>query len=175
MKKFFNSLLVLVAAASRRCFPWQRPDASAPFQPIALANQLGGVFEHGRETLQIDPSTTLPVSSKYLIYKRGSSQYYAAIADGVNLPLGISPDAPYQLNDFLAVDRFGVIVGTQLGYSAGAVTIDDLVYSAANGLVGDLTTAGHGTFWVIGRATNTVGAASQETTFIPCFPYQVTQ
>ena len=144
-------------------------------KPIALANQLGGLFEHGRETLGIDPSTTFPVANKYLIYKRGSTLYYAAIADGVNLPLGPSPDAPYQVGDFLAVERFGATVGTQLGYSVGAITIDDLVYSAANGLVGDLTTAGHGTFWVIGRATNTVGAANLEIGYVPCTPYQVTQ
>jgi hypothetical protein len=144
-------------------------------KPIALANQLGGLFEHGRESLQIDPSTTFPVASKYLIYKRGSSQYYAAIADGTNMPLGPSPDAAYQAGDFLDVERLGATVGTQLGFSASAVTIDDLVYSAASGLVGDLTTAGHGTFWVVGRAVNTVGAASQEITYIPCFPYQVTQ
>jgi len=144
-------------------------------KPIALANQFGGMFERGRETLQIDPSTTFPVASKYLLYKRGSSQYYAALADGVNLPLGLSPDAPYQAGDFLDIERLGATVGTQLGFSTGAVTIDDLVYSAASGLVGDLTTAGHGTFWVIGRAVNTVGAANLEITYIPCFPYQATQ
>jgi hypothetical protein len=144
-------------------------------KPIALANQLGGIFEHGCESLQIDPSTTFPVASKYLIYKRGSSQYYAAIADGASLPLGVSPDAPYQAGDFLDVERLGATVGTKLGFSTGAVTIDDLVYSAANGLVGDLTTAGSGTFWVIGRAVNTVGAANLEITYIPCFPYKVTQ
>jgi hypothetical protein len=165
MKKFLNFITLTSSFFLGRRGP----------RPIALANQLGGMFERGCETLQIDPSTTLPVSSKYLIYKRGSSQYYAAIADGVNLPLGVSPDAPYQLGDCLSVERFGATPGTLLGYSTGAVTIDDYVYSAANGLVGDLTTAGHGTFWVIGRATNTVSAANQEVTYVPCFPYQVTQ
>jgi hypothetical protein len=164
MKKFLEFILLPSALFPRR-----------KDKPIALANQLGGLFDHGRESLQIDPSTTFPVASKYLIYKRGSSQYYAAIADGANMPLGPSPDAPYQAGDFLDVERFGATVGTQLGYSTGAVTIDDLVYSAASGLVGDLTTAGHGTFWVIGRAVNTVGAANLEITYIPCFPYQVTQ
>jgi hypothetical protein len=172
MKKLFRNRLQALAFLSFQLssfIPRRRPAG------IALANQLGGLFDHGKETLQIDPSSTLPVASKYLIYKRGSSQYYAAVADGVNYPLGVSPDAPYQLGDFLSVERFGATEGTQLAFSAGAVTIDDLVYSAANGLVGDLTTAGHGTFWVIGRATNTVGAANQETSFIPCFPYQTTQ
>jgi hypothetical protein len=164
MKKFLNFLYLPCALFLGR-----------KGRPIALANQLGGLFEHGCETLQIDPASSFPVASKYLIYKRGSSQYYAALADGVNLPLGVSPDAPYQAGDFLDVERLGAIVGTQLGFSAGAVTIDDLVYSAASGLVGDLTTAGAGTYWVIGRAANTVGAASLEITYIPCFPYKVTQ
>ncbi|HEY3861641.1 MAG TPA: hypothetical protein VGO59_07125 [Verrucomicrobiae bacterium] len=165
MKKLLNLILQTASFALAR--------RSA--RPVALANQLGGVFDHGRETLQIDPSTSLPVAAKYLVYKRGSAQYYAAVADGVNMPLGISPDAAYQLGDFLDIERLGATFGTVLGYSAGAVTIDDLVYSAANGLAGDLTTAGHGTFWVIGRAVNSVSAASQEITFVPCFPYQVTQ
>ncbi|MGA2749122.1 MAG: hypothetical protein ABSG59_10125 [Verrucomicrobiota bacterium] len=147
----------------------------APANAPALSNELGGLFDQGRETLQIDPSTVLPVSSKYLVYQRGSSQYYAAVAGGAGLPLGVSPDAPYQAGDFLDIERFGATRGTQLGYSAGTITIDDLVYAAASGLVGDLATAGHGTFWVIGRATKTVAASGLEITFIPCFPYQVTQ
>src|ERR1700722_6182996 len=70
---------------------------TAPHGAVALPNQLGGLFEHGRETLQIDPSTTFPVASKNLLYKRGSPLPYAALADGVNLPLGVSPDAPTKL------------------------------------------------------------------------------
>ena len=165
MKKFFKFLL-----HSSSFFLWKRGP-----QPVALGNELGGMFDMGGESLQIDPSVTLPVSGKYLIYKRGSSQYYTSIADGVSLPLGVSPDAPYQPGDFLAIERFGATCGTKLGISAGAVTIDDLVYSAANGLVGDLTPASHGTFWIIGRATKTVAAANSEIPFIPCFPYQTTQ
>ena len=167
MKRKIKLLTLALLGAWDKCI--------APAGAAALANELGGLFEHGRETLQIDPASTLPVASKYLIYKRGSSQYYAAVADGVALPLGVSPDAPYQAGDFLDVERFGAAKGTQLGVSAGAVTIDDLVYSAANGLVGDLATGGHGSFWIIGRATKTVGAANLEITYIPCFPYQATQ
>lgn len=139
-----------------------------------LANELGGMFEHGRETLQIDPATSLPVSSRYLIYKRGSSQYYATIGDAASLPLGVSPDAPYQIGDFLDVERFGAGRGTQLGYSAGAITIDHLVGTAAGGQVQDVTAASNGTYWVIGRATKTVTAAGQEITFVTTTPYQVT-
>jgi len=165
MKNFFNFIL----------HPFAFILGQRGSQSVALGNELGGMFDNGRETLLIDPATTLPVSGKNLIYKRGSSQYYATIADGASLPLGVSPDAPYQLGDFLAVERLGAARGTPLGISAGAVTIDNMVYSAANGLVGDVTTAGHGTFWIIGRALKTVGAANAEIPFIPCFPYQATQ
>jgi hypothetical protein len=141
---------------------------------VALANELGGLFERGRETLQIDPAATLPVASKYLVYERGASQYYAKPTAGVNLPIGVSPDAPYQVGDFLDVERFGASQGTQLGYSSGAITIDHLVGSAASGLVQDVTSAANGTYWVIGRATKTVSGANQEISFLTCAPYQVT-
>jgi hypothetical protein len=170
MKPIFRTSLAKVFPLLPSSFVLRRPPGA-----VALANELAGMFDHGAETLQIDPSSTLPVSSKYLIYKRGSSQYYAAVADGVALPLGVSPDAAYQVGDFISVERFGGTNGTKMGFAVGAVTIDNLVYSAANGLVGDLTTAGHGTFWIIGRAIKTVGAANIEVGFIPSIPYQVTQ
>jgi hypothetical protein len=132
------------------------------------------MFEHGRETLQIDPATPLPVGSRYLIYKRGSNQYYAAICDAASLPLGVSPDAPYQIGDFLDVERFGAGQGTRLGYSAGAISIDHLVGTASGGQVQDVTSAANGTYWVIGRATKTVTGAGQEITFVTTPPYQVT-
>jgi len=145
-----------------------------PKKGIALANELGGMFAHGHQTLQIDPTATLPVAGKYLVYERGSSQYYAKPTAGVNMPLGTSPDAPYQIGDFLDIERFGASQGTQLGYSAGAITIDHLVGSAANGFVQDVTAAGNGTYWVIGRAIKTVSVANQEIGFLTCAPYPVT-
>jgi hypothetical protein len=132
------------------------------------------MFDHGKETFQIDPGSTFPVASRNLIYKRGSGQYYAAVCDATSYPLGTSPDAPYQAGDFLEVERFGAGKGTQLGLSAGAITIDHLVGTAASGQVQDVTAAGNGTYWVIGRAIKTVAAAGQEITFVAMHPYQVT-
>jgi len=154
-----------------------------PRGAVALENAVTVMFEHGRETLQVDPNNTLPATSKYLGYMRGSTQYYAKTWDGgataASFPLGISPDAPYQTGDFLTVERLGATEGAKQGMSLGAITIDHLVYAAAGGLVGDLqgaTTGGGGgtTYWVIGRATATVTAASQEISFIPCAPYLLT-
>ena len=151
---------------------------TAPPGAIALANELGGIYDHGRETVQVDPAATLPVGTKYLIYIRGSAYNYAKIADGgatlASCPLGFSADAPFQIGDYFEVDRFGAIKGTALGQSLGAITIDHLVYSAAGGLVGDLNTAGNGTYWVIGRAIKTVAGANQDISFIPQFPQLMT-
>jgi hypothetical protein len=141
---------------------------------VALGNELGGMFDHAHETLQVDPSITLPVTSKYLVYERGSNLHYAKPTAGTNMPLGISPDAPYQIGDFLDVERFGASDGTQIAYSSGAITIDHLVGTGAAGLVQDVTSAANGTYWVIGRAMKTVSAANQEISFLTCPPYQVT-
>ena len=169
MKKLFNTLRLWLHFSLQPSAFGLRPKGA-----VALDNELGGMFSHGRQTLQIDPTVTLPVSTKYLVYERGSSLYYAKPSAGVNLPLGISPDAPYQIGDFLDVERFGTAEGTQIGYSTGAITVDHLVGSAAGGLVQDVTSAANGTYWVIGRAIKTVTAANQEISFLTCPPYQVT-
>ncbi len=178
MKKLLNSIRLRLpfGLSTLRSSATAEDGQSSAFglRPVALANELGGFFDHGRETLQIDPTATLPVASKYLVYERGSTLYYAKPSAGVNMPLGVSPDAPYQLGDFLDVERFGASEGTQIGLSAGAITIDHLVGSAAGGLVQDVTAAANGTYWVIGRAIKTVAAANQEISFLTVPPYQVT-
>jgi len=146
---------------------------------IVLANELGLELSGGRETLLVDPNQTVPVTSKNLVYMRGTSGYqYGMLASGLAtlaaMPLGVSDDAPWQAGDLFAVKRFGGTPGTLLGQSLGAITIDHLVYSAANGLIGDLNTAPNGTYWAIGRATKTVAAASQDISFVPDFPWLLT-
>ena len=169
-------LLSTVLAAVLGRFEPRHPRGS-----VALANAVALMFEHGRETLQIDPTNTLPATNKYLGYMRGSTQYYAKTWDGgsgkTSFPLGISPDAPYQTGDFLTVGRFGATEGAQQGLSLGAITVDDWVYAAAGGLVGSCAQGNPGTVWVIGKATATVTAASQEISFIPISPvlWTVTQ
>ncbi len=51
---------------------------------VALGNELAGMFDHARETLQVDPVITLPVVSKYLVYERGSNIHYAKPSAGTN-------------------------------------------------------------------------------------------
>ena len=173
MKKTKRLLSTVLGAILGRFEP-RRPRGS-----VALANAVALMFEHGRESLTVDPTNTLPATSKYLGYMRGSTQYYAKTWDGgsgaSSFPLGISPDAPYQTGDTMTVERLGAMKGTMQGISAGAITIDHLVGAAASGLVVDLQAAiTTYTAWVIGRAAATVSAASQEIAFIPCAPYLIT-
>lgn len=150
----------------------------APRKSVALANTLGQMNEHGIETLLIDPnSVALPVSSRYLVYQRGATGAgYADVAAGVNLPLGISSDSPYQVGDLVNIRRFHAKKGIELGIASGAITIDHLVYVVAGGKLADLTLAGNGTYWVVGRASATIAATNttMEISFVPCTPYEIT-
>lgn len=147
---------------------------------IALANAVALVFEHGKESFQIDPAASFPVGTKYLNYMRGSTQYLAKPSTGGSAappPLGIAPDSAYQANDFFSIERYNATVGSQIGISVGAITIDHLVYDAGAttaGTLGDLSTAGNGTYWVVGRAASTVAGAALQFAFIPTAPYLLT-
>lgn len=151
---------------------------TAPRGSVALANSLGQFNEHGVETLQVDPaSANIPVGLKYLIYKRGATgALYADVGDAASYPLGISSDAPYAIGDQINIRRFGARKGIELGIASAAITIDHLLYVVAGGKLADLTAAGNGTYWVVGRATQSVAAnnSTMECSFVPCVPYQIT-
>lgn len=156
-------------------------------QIVALANELGGIDPHGVESFTVDPTSTLPAtggvgsSGRQLGYMRGSALNYVKLWDGgsgkTSFPLGISQDAPYQAGDRLAIRRLSAITGTEVGVSAGAITVDDWVYAAANGQIGSCAVGNPGTVWVIGKATKTVSGANLEITFAPMMPtlFTVTQ
>jgi len=115
-----------------------------------------------------------------LLIARGATgyQYGDLCAGGASgsLPLGPSSDSPYAVGDVLNVRRLGARPGLEMGIAAAAITIDHLVYSAAAGKIADLTLAGNGTYWVVGRAAATVAAnnSTMECPYIPDVPYQVT-
>ena len=155
---------------------------SAPRTAVALPNTLGLLNDNGIESLLVDPaSSNLPFPSRYLLIQRGASgyQYGDVCAGGAAgaYPLGISSDSPYAIGDVLNVRRLGNRNGLEVGIAtAAAITIDHLVYSAAGGKIADLTLAGNGTYWVVGRAAATIAATNStlECPFAPCVPYQIT-
>lgn len=169
IKLHFAALPGTFAARMERLF--------VPKRAVALANSgLALMGDHGIETLQIDPNATLPITSKYLVYERGSAYNYARIAGGVNAPLGVSSDSAYALGDFLNVRRFGAHKGFEIGIPGGAITIDHLVCvnTDGSGRIVDLTTLGNGTYWVVGRCKESCLATDIEVAFVPCTPYQLT-
>ena len=136
------------------------------FNRVALTNALGLINEHGIETLLLDPASSYnsgnPWPNRFLLVQRGASGYqYGDLAGGGSnlaaLPLGPSPDAPYNSSDPFAVRRLGAHPGLELGIASGAITIDHLVVSTAAGKIADANTIAAGTYWVVGRAAGTVG------------------
>jgi len=133
----------------------------APRNSVALANNLALINETGIESVLVDPaSVNLPFANRYLLIQRGASGYqYGDVSQGVNCPLGISSDSPYQIGDVLNVRRLGARPGLEIGIGIAAKTI---------------TT--NATYWVVGRAAATLGLTSstQEVQFIPCVPFKAT-
>lgn len=150
--------------------------ARRPKNSVALANTLGLINDHGIESLIIDPGASFPVATKFLVYERGSAAQYCEVAAGTNPPLGISSDSPFQAGDIVNVRRLGCRPGLELAIPGGAITIDHIIVVAkdGSGKVLDITTQGNGTYWVIGRAVQTVAATDIEVAFAPDTPYQVT-
>jgi len=155
------------------------------FNRVALTNELGLINEHGIETLLLDPASSYnsgnPWPNRFLLVQRGASGYqYGDLAGGGSnlaaLPLGPSPDAPYNSSDPFAVRRLGARPGLELGIASGAITIDHLVVSTAAGKIADANTIAAGTYWVVGRAAGTVAANSStnEVPYLPMDPYLLT-
>ena len=173
----------------RRSLPKLSGFIRAPFlwlpgrrKGIALENALALDFEGG-ESFYADTTLAFPVTSKYLLYKRtNTTTFYNTVnlTDGGSgigsFPLGVSPDAPFQLNDEVTIFRLGARKGMMLGLTGTTITIDHLVVAGNNGLLVDATTIANGTYWVVGRATATVtpGSANLSCAFIPVFPYLIT-
>ena len=158
-----------------------------PLRPVlALPNALGLINEHGIETLLLDPASSYNVNNpwpgRFLLVQRGASGYQygdlCAGGPGGSLPLGPSPDAPYNSSDPFAVRRLGARPGLELGLAVAGttVTIDKLLVAAAAGRVQDVTTLTvNGTYWVVGRAVASLTATNStgEVPYVPFDPYQV--
>ena len=156
---------------------------TAPRGSVVLANALG-LFGMKSETLLLDPASTYnsatPWPGRNLLVKRGATgALYGDLADGTARPLGFTLDAPYNASDPFAVWILGAHPGLALGVgvAAKAITIDNLVVSAALGKIQDITTiTANAAYWVVGKAAATIAANADlgEVPYVPCLPYQVT-
>jgi len=161
MKVWFAALLGTLAAFCDRLF--------APPDCVALPNELGLMNPEGKETFTIDAAQSLATPlSRYLLYKRGTAgTIYAEVCDASSVPLGISPDAPYQAGDLISVYRLGAVKGILIGLSAGAIALDAMIVAAASGKLQTLTSIADGTYYIVGKCAKAVTAANQEVPFIP--------
>ena len=170
-QSLFKSLLATLARPFQRAKP----------QSVALPNALGLFNETGIETLLLDNASVYNATNlwpgRYLLVQRGAGGYqYGDLAQGTALPLGPSSDSPAAPSDPFNIRRLGARPGLELGIASGAITVDHLVYATTGGKVADLTLAGNGTYWVVGRAAGTVAAGNStgEIAYVPDVPYQVT-
>ncbi len=141
---------------------------------IHLANNaiLVNITPKGRATAVADASFT----SRYLIAKRGAFYYSIAIAGQGDIPYGVVPDmTPTTDTDLsypLPVNILGLNEDTERVIASGAINIDDLVTTDANGQVRSITPLAPGSYWVIGKAKTATVAQGDQCELIPCFPYQ---
>jgi hypothetical protein len=140
-----------------------------------LANNslLVNITPKGRATAVADAAFT----SRYLVCKRGAYYYSIAIAGQGDTPYGVVPDmtptTDTDLSYDLPVQILGLDEDTERVIASGAVAIDNLVTTDANGQVRALPAAA-GTYWIIGKAKTATVAAGDQLELIPCFPYQLT-
>ncbi len=141
--------------------------------PVALANELA-LMGPPHETLTVDPTESLPVANRWLLYQRGSTQYLAKLCTASTMPLGPSPDSPYATGDLLTIYRLANLKHFALGVPNTAITVDDLVITAAGGKVQAFTGASDGTYWVVGRCLKTVASTAAEVAYSPVAPFKIT-
>jgi hypothetical protein len=163
------ALLLLAAAA------WTGLISSKRGVLAQLANNaiIVNITPKGRTTAVADAAFT----SRYLIAKRGQYEYSIAIAGPGDTPYGVVPDmTPTTDTDLsypLPVNILGLDEDTERMIASGAINIDQLLTTAANGQVQPIPTQA-GTYWVLGKAKTATVAQNDQVEVIPCFPYQHT-
>jgi hypothetical protein len=137
-----------------------------------LANSiLVNITPKGRATAVADAAFT----SRYLIAKRGANYYSIAIAGQGDTPYAVVPDmTPTTDTDLsypLPVHIMGLNEDSERMICSGAIAIDQLLTTDANGQVRALPSTG-GPYWVVGKAKTATAAQGDQVEVIPCFPFK---
>ena len=167
-------LLILAVAGARPGRSKSNGNRGIRARLIDLANSiLVNITPKGRATAIGDA----PFTSRYLIAKRGAFYYSIAIAGQGDTPYGVVPDmTPTTDTDLsypLPVNILGLNEDTERMIASGAINIDQLITTDANGQVRAVPSAS-GTYWVIGKAKTAAVAQGDQLEVIPAFPYQLT-
>jgi hypothetical protein len=154
----FASLFIVTACAPRPRFLRGR-------RRVALANA-NLALQCRRENIRLKADTAI---GRYLLVKYGSDPEHAALCGAAGIPLGNSDDAPGAAEDPFTVQVFGLVPTERIVIAAEAIAANVDVYTAANGKVQDLP-AGAGTYYLVGRSSQSAEGDGDKLRIIPCFP-----
>lgn len=156
----FATALGLLVVAARR----QRGDGFLCFANVSEGTHVGSVARRADGAY-----------GRYLLYKIGSDANHVALADVADIPIGAGDDESTAAEDILNVRLFGAQGETMLLQPSAAINAGDMIVAAANGQVRALPAVA-GTYYIIGRALNTVSGSFAATGQLlesdPTFPIQ---
>ncbi len=132
----------------------------------ALANIAEG-FQPARLTYLADAV----IATRNLIGKIGSDAAHVAVCGAADIPLGIITDQVPEIDDPVCVALFGPNSECLQGIASEQILAGSFLVPAADGKLRPLPEA-PGTYYIVGRALNTVAADGADVEFIPCFPMQ---
>jgi hypothetical protein len=167
-------LLLILAAASGGITKGRLAGGKSRVAAFLANNAIiVNITPKGRTTAVADAAFT----SRYLIAKRGASEYSIAIAGQGDIPYAVVPDmTPTTDTDLsypLPVNILGLNEDTERMIASGAIAVDSLLTTDAGGQVRQVPGTA-GTYWVLGKAKTAAVAQNDQVEVIACFPYQVT-
>ena len=119
---------------------------------ITLSNIAEGTHEDGITRL-----TDAAITTRHLLYKLGSDANHIAVCGASNVPLGTVADEAAAAEEYIAVSLLGATSKTRLMVASEALTVGELVFTAASGKISNLS-ASAGTYYQVG-VTVTAAAA----------------
>lgn len=166
----FTLACFLIVLAAIAWLAWKFPFFSARarrrhFRRVALENE-NLALQCRRENVRLKADAAL---AKYLLVKVGSDNEHSAVCGAADRPLGNSDDAPAAAEDPLTVQLFGLLATERIVIASEAIAADVDVYTAASGKVQDLPAVA-GTYWRVGRSTQSASGDADKFRIIPCEP-----
>jgi len=142
---------------------WSRGFIGRRKKYIHAANVGEGCHNKGKLTKKADAA----IATKYLLVKVGTDADHVAACGATDRPLGVCYDEADAAEDYVAVFTFGAAGETLLMIANGAVTMGDLLYTAASGKVSSYAAAGS---FCVGRALTTATADGDQVEVDPRGP-----
>lgn len=109
------------------------------------------------------------LSTRYLLVKRGSDALHFATCGASDMPLGVCMDEPSAAEVEATLALLGAVEGTIPVVGSEAISVDEDLYTAANGKVQN-TPAAAGTYYRVGRAFTACSGDGDTFRMVPCFP-----